>query len=291
MIEKKRSARPGIRLLAVDVDGTLLHHGRIAPTDAEALHAAAGAGMVVCLCTGRSWREVKPIWAELALPEPHAPVVCVGGAVVSEPDTGRTLYSRCFRRPEAAELSAAIAAAGYPVMALVDAWREGFDYYVLGTWEDRPLYRRFFGDRDELRIRRVEALGEETRPVLRISALTERDDGDKLVGQLQKTFSERIEVQRIHLIHRDVHIVEAFADRATKLSALVYVGQGMRIAPAAMAAIGDDHNDTPMLAGAGLSAAPADSAEEVRDAADLTVAARGGGAVAEFVEHLLGDQA
>ena len=34
----------------------------------------------------------------LALPGPHMPVICVGGAVVVEPDTGRSLYSRPFER-------------------------------------------------------------------------------------------------------------------------------------------------------------------------------------------------
>jgi len=276
------------RLLAVDVDGTLLHRGRIDPADAAALRAAAQAGLTVCLCTGRAWREVQPIWRSLHLPAPHAPVVCVGGALVAEPATGRTLYSRPFDRPTAAELARAMRQEGYPVMALVDAWREGFDYFLVGRYDHRELYRRFLDGRG-LRIRRPARLDGRAGPsVLRLSVLDERGPADALVRRLRETFAGRIEVQRIHLLHRDVHIVEAFAAGADKFSALVYIGQGCRLGPGSFAAIGDEHNDVAMLCGAGLSAAPADAPPEVLAAADMQVAPRGARPVAQFVDILLG---
>jgi len=277
--------RPG--MLAVDVDGTLLHDGRIDPADREALCHAAGEGVTVCLCTGRSWREVRPIWRSLELPGPHAPVICVGGALVAEPDTGRTLYSRPFERPDAAELAEYMHRAGYPVMALVDAWREGFDYFLIGRCDGNAVYRRFFDGR-ELDIYRLDRLDAAGGPrTLRVSVLDEQAPADRLLGRLRQDFAGRIQCQRIHLHHVGIHVVETFRAGATKLTALTYVGQGYGIAPAAMAAIGDDHNDIPMLAGVGISAAPADAPEEVRRAARLTVAARGQGGVAEFVGMLL----
>ena len=275
------------RLLAVDVDGTLLHGGRIDPADRRALHRAARDGITVCLCTGRSWPEVRTIWESLALPAPHAPVVCVGGALVAEPDTDRTLYSRPFDRPAAAEVAEYMHQAGYPVMALVDAWREGFDYFLIGRYDGNPVYRRFFDGR-ELNIRRADALDAADGPrTLRVSVLDDHAPADRLLERLRRDFAGRIECQRVHLAHVDVHVVETFRAGTTKLSALIYIGQGLRVAPAAMAAIGDDHNDIPMLAGAGISAAPADAPEQVRQAARLTVAPRGQGGVAEFVEAIL----
>ena len=273
-------------LLAVDVDGTLLNRGRIDPADARALRRAADAGVIVCICTGRSWEEVRPIWASLELPAPHAPVICVGGALVAEPDTGRTLYSMPFDPPIACDLTGYVRRAGYPVMALVDAWREGFDYFMIGRYDGRAAYRRFFDGRD-LAIRRVEELDRTDGPrTLRISILDDHAPADRFLADLRRDFSGRVQCQRIHLVHHDVHVVEAFRRGATKLTALIYVGQGYRIGPAEMAAIGDDHNDIPMLAGVGISAAPADSSEEVRGAATVTVAPRGGAGVAEFVRSL-----
>jgi 3-deoxy-D-manno-octulosonate 8-phosphate phosphatase (KDO 8-P phosphatase) len=52
--------------------------------------------------------------------------------------------------------------------------------------------------------------------------------------------------------------------------------------------MGDDLQDLAALAAAGLSAAPADAAAEVRAAVDYATAAPGGrGAVRELVERLL----
>ena len=275
------------RLLAVDVDGTLMMDGAVSPADAEALRRAARAGIVVCLCTGRSWEQVRPIWESLALPPPHAPVVCVGGALVTEPRTHRTLYARPFERPTAADLGRELRRRGYPVMALVDAWREGFDYCLVGRADQPEIYRRFLAGR-ELRIRWADELGRPADPrPLRINVFDEHQPADRLVADLRRRFAGRIEVQRIHLIHLDLHVVEAFAAGANKFTALRYVGQGQRISPRAMAAIGDDHNDIPMLQQVGLSAAPADAPEQVRAAAGRVVASRGRAPVAEFVNALL----
>ena len=275
------------KMLAVDVDGTLLEQGRVDPADAAALRAAAEGGILPCLCTGRSWDQVRPIWQELALPRPQAPVICVGGALVTEPSTGRTLYSRPFDRPTADDLARAVVAMGYPAMALVDAWREGFDYFLMGPCEQVGLYQEFLAAR-ELRVRRVERLSRPgDPPTLRISLLADGGDVEGLVAALRQQFGGRVEAQGIYLRHADLHIVEAFRAGTNKFTAMVYVGQGDRISPAAMAAIGDDHNDLAMLTGAGVSATTADAPPELLQAADMVLAPRGQRPVAQFVAALL----
>jgi len=276
------------RLLAVDVDGTLIHGGDPSEQDIRALHAAAEAGITVCLCTGRAWPEVRPIWAKLQLPPPYGPVVCVGGAIVTEPDTGRTLCSRAFDRDTAADLAGAMREMGYPVMALVDQWREGFDYYIVGDYAGHPCYERFFDARGG-RLRFVDSLADLDGPrPLRISILDDADEAAGIVAELRRRFDGRIEIQAIHLSRSRVHIAEAFAAGAHKLNAMIYVAQGLRLGRGSLAAIGDDDNDIVLLRGAGLSATPSDATDELRAAADVVVSPRGPGAVAEFVKMLLG---
>ncbi len=278
------------RMLGVDVDGTLMDYGRIDPADVSALHDAAAAGVLVCLCTGRTWLNVQPIWRQLDLPKPLAPVICVGGASVAEPQTGRTLYSRPFDRPTAAELAQAIGEMGYTVMALVDAGREGYDYLIVGSADVNGLYKKFFPGR-ELRIRRVDRLDEPDLPAtLRISLLAEAKDAEEVARELGQRFAGRIEVQAIHLRHNDLHIVEAFRDGTNKFAAMLYVAQGCGIPPLAMAGIGDDHNDLAMLNGVGVSATTADAPSALREAADMILAPRGQTPVAQFVQRLLADR-
>jgi len=83
---------PPQRLLAIDLDGTLLDpQGRISPRNRQAIHDAAAAGMLVVPCTGRSWiesRKVLESWPRL--PRSHAGVF-ISGATVTDMDSGATL--------------------------------------------------------------------------------------------------------------------------------------------------------------------------------------------------------
>ena len=83
------------KMLALDLDGTLLGTDHlVAPETAEAVRAAEAAGLGVCLATGRSYSETRPSWQELGLKGPYQPMVVIGGALISEADTGRTLYHK-----------------------------------------------------------------------------------------------------------------------------------------------------------------------------------------------------
>jgi len=76
--------------------------------------------------------------------------------------------------------------------------------------------------------------------------------------------------------------------REPKVLSFEQILRRQRLSGPQVAYMGDDLVDLPVLARAGLSAAPADAAPEVRRAAHYVTAAAGGhGAVREFVEWLL----
>lgn len=52
---QKAGGRANIKLLALDMDGTLLDsQSQVLPSSVEALHAALAAGVIVCLATGKA---------------------------------------------------------------------------------------------------------------------------------------------------------------------------------------------------------------------------------------------
>ena len=51
----------------------------------------------MCLSTGRSRSECLHIWRQVGLTTAAAPMICVGGAIVSEADQGRTLYAKAIQ--------------------------------------------------------------------------------------------------------------------------------------------------------------------------------------------------
>ena len=81
------------------------------------------------------------------------------------------------------------------------------------------------------------------------------------------------------------HLVQGERDKGAALNRLA---QHLRLAPAAVAAVGDDIADLPMLEAAGLAVAVANARPEVKAAADLVTQAAGGhGAVREVCDLLL----
>jgi 3-deoxy-D-manno-octulosonate 8-phosphate phosphatase (KDO 8-P phosphatase) len=86
----------------------------------------------------------------------------------------------------------------------------------------------------------------------------------------------------------EVGIGEVLQGQEDKAAAFRALLARRGVAPAAVAYVGDDLQDLPVLRLAGLSAAPADAVAEVRDAVDYVTEARGGGGcVRELVERLL----
>ena len=76
--------------------------------------------------------------------------------------------------------------------------------------------------------------------------------------------------------------------REPKVLSFEQILRRQRLGAEQVAYMGDDLVDLPVLTRAGLSAAPADAAAEVRGAVHYVTAAKGGrGAVREFVEWLL----
>ncbi len=271
-------------LLALDIDGTLVGPDQIVAGDVvEALVAARAGGLRVCLATGRSHAESVGIWRQLRLEPPFEPIILVGGAIVGEPDTGRTLYQRTMPWPVACELADALGELGHVAMVLLDGWRWGVDYLVTQAGDHDAAGRDWFSKMD-VRVRRVGRLADAAdRPeVLRISAVMQAARARSLAEQLQARFDGRLNVHAILAPNYHVTIVEAHAADANKMTALKYVAQGLRIASRRIAAVGDDINDLPMIRGAGLGVAMLHAPQSLLDAADRV--ARDG--LAAFVRRL-----
>ena len=78
-----------VRLLALDLDGTLLNsRGEISPRNARAIAAAREQGVRVALVTGRRFRDARPIALELGL---DVPVISHNGALTKHARTLETV--------------------------------------------------------------------------------------------------------------------------------------------------------------------------------------------------------
>ena len=80
-----------IKLLALDLDGTLLNsNGKIPEANKTAIKLAEEKGVLVTICTGRRFRDARPLGLELEL---NAPIICHNGALLKYADSLETVVA------------------------------------------------------------------------------------------------------------------------------------------------------------------------------------------------------
>ncbi|HXM35018.1 MAG TPA: HAD-IIB family hydrolase, partial [Pyrinomonadaceae bacterium] len=78
-----------IRLIALDLDGTLLNsRGHLTERNRQAITEARQCGVRVALCTGRRFRDARPIALELGL---DVPLISHNGALTKHAETLETV--------------------------------------------------------------------------------------------------------------------------------------------------------------------------------------------------------
>lgn len=277
------------RLLALDVDGTLIGPcGQVPAGVIEAIGRANRAGLKVVLATGRSYIETIGVWRQLGLCLPGHPIVLVGGALVSETDTARTLWHQPIPKDLAQSFAEALAEHGYCAMGILDSWRCGLEYVLFDLADSKSAPREWFS-RMDVSVRTLRRLDEapELPSPLRLSTVVEPGKASELAGELSRRFAGKLRIHPIFAPNYGLTIVEAFAARTDKLSAVSYVAQGWRIPMSAVVAVGDDINDVSMLSSAGFGVAMAHGSACALDSAKH-VTADLAGLIGDILEGRLG---
>ncbi len=252
------SFRPRPRLVACDIDGTLLDHlGVLRPAVVRAVAAVRRSGAQVILCTGRSpWTNVADIAAELGL---SGHQITMQGALISDPVSGTVLRRTSLSAAGYLHaLQFAEAHAVDPIVSLLDGHRAGHGV----TWhaygyapEDGPALRRI----PDLRALAGEGAMRVFLPLdpgvfgrVRDAALAWADGLTSVVWS-------------------DGAGLEFVAPGVHKGSALTWYADHLGIPIAEVAAVGDGSNDRELLATAGWSAAMGDASDDIRASSDIVV--------------------
>jgi Cof subfamily protein (haloacid dehalogenase superfamily) len=272
------------RLLALDIDGTLLDpEGGIPDRARAAVQAALRAGLRIVLCTGRRYRSTLPIARELGLP---GPVVVHNGALVKDAWNGRTLAATYLAAELHPEILAALAPNG-PPLVYVDGWPDA-DILAEARGDAHPHQVDYLEQHAE-HCRFVPSLGSARRDdVLMMSVMADLATLDGLEARARSALGDRVRTHRLENRGYGSHILEVLAPGAGKWAALRRLAEAEGIGADEVAAVGDDRNDVDLVAGAALGIAMGNAVPEVRAAADLVVAGNDRCGVAEAIEAVLG---
>jgi hypothetical protein len=273
-----------IRLLAVDVDGTLLDsRGRLPRENLDVLAAAAGRGVRIAIVTGRSYSFALP--AVAALQDPLLLIVH-NGAIARE-RAGSTLVRRLLPRDRARA-----------VLAATLEWRASAVVYF-----DRPEAGQIVSDRMDWTHPNRARFRERNRTIIdEVAALEDAliEDPIQLAfnGELMlmrgvlealtgHPAASGLSVSVTEYPHRDFSLVDVNVAGATKGQTLAGVAATLGISRDEVMAIGDNHNDRDMLEWAGVGVVMGNAAEELRSIGlEVTGTNDEGGLAAAVRRHL-----
>jgi Cof subfamily protein (haloacid dehalogenase superfamily) len=240
--------RPGYRLLALDIDGTLLRSDKtVSPRTLLALAAAQRAGVRVVLVTGRRYPAARRVAAQLPF---EVDLVLHNGALIVE---GAEVVRCRTLDVEVARLAVRVgrAAGADPV---VHCGRAGEGLLVVqdGLAPSNTLLA-YYLDRSHPDVRTVAdleaALQEDPVQVMFGGGLQEMA---ALRARLAESLADRARIERTVYPRLGVSLLDVLDPGVGKAVALAFLQARFGVAAAETVAIGDNWNDHEMLSGAGL---------------------------------------
>jgi Cof subfamily protein (haloacid dehalogenase superfamily) len=260
----------GIRLVASDLDGTLLRPDEtVSERTRRAVAAARDAGITVVLVSGRPPRTMGPLAERVGV---GGIAICANGAVVWDLDSGTMVDSS----PLAAEVAT----------RLVHALRQAVPGALFAV-ELEDGFGREPGWSDALQpvrpdVLEADALELITGPVTKLLVRHPELDFAEVAERARRAVGDDAVATWAGL-----RMVEISAAGVTKAFALERLCRRLGIAAAEVVAVGDMPNDLAMLAWAGTGVAVANATPEVLEAADEVTAANTDDGVALLLERIL----
>jgi hypothetical protein len=277
--------KPAIRLLAVDIDGTLLDPGfQISPANLEALQHAHHAGVEVVLVTGRRHTFALPIAQQLGF---DLWLITSNGAITKS--IGGELFHRDL-------LPAATA------RKVCDRMREFRGNTVL-TFDIEMRGALVLETDEELRHTLGRWLGKNSDYVQYVIPIEDSLSSDPVqlmfcgpIARMKQAlarlaasgFASEITVLRTEYQHRDLSIVDVLNQGCSKGHALERWARHRGIARAEIMAIGDNYNDVEMLEFAGRPVVMGNAADELKQNGWAVTLSNAESGVAAAVEEVLG---
>ena len=261
----------GVRLVATDLDGTLLHtDGTVTDRTRSVIAALEERGVLVVFVTGRPIRWMESLWQHVG---DHGLAICSNGAIVY--DVARHEVAELRPIPREVVLSVAdVVRREVPGTAFAVEKVDGFG--------KEPVFRPDAPDVPALQVGSLEEIAD--HGVAKLLALHEslapadfwaRVEG--VAGDLVTTTWSSVGA-----------LVEMSAAGVTKATTLALVCQERGITPDQVVAFGDMPNDLALLEWAGRGYAMANAHESVRAATEHQAPPHDQDGVAQVLEQLFG---
>ena len=271
-----------IRLIAIDIDGTLLNSaGHVPPRNLDALDAAVNRGVEIAIATGRRWDFATPILNTLRCP---ATAIVSNGALVRLPDGTKPLR-RLLARDTAARVLEATRPWRDSAGLVFDRPLDGQVVFEKIDWEHPS--RRAYAEKNKPFIHEVDPLEDAlTEDPLQVMYNGSVASMRAIVRHLATAaFARDISLAATEYERRDFALVDVLAAGCTKGAMLTAWIERQGYQRAEVMALGDNLNDLEMLEAAGLPVVMANAVPELHTRGWATTASCDDAGVAQAIER------
>ncbi|MBY3623596.1 HAD family phosphatase [Acinetobacter sp. CUI P1] len=243
------------RLLALDMDGTLLNDEQIiTPTTVKWLQKAVDAGIHVCLSTGRAFTSAFPYAEQLGL---ETPMITVNGSEVWR--APHEIYRRSLMDPMLVKQM-------YELAKEDDIWFWAYStekVHKQDNWDGNVTGREW----------------------LKFGYHTEDDElRHKLLLRLQ-------DMGGLEITNSSPHNLEINPLGVNKAAGILEVCKLLGLDMSQVIAVGDSLNDLAAIQQAGLGVAMGNAQETVKEEADAVVASNNNDGIAEVIQKYIFNEA
>ena len=271
---------PDIKMLVIDIDGTLLTPQRqISERTRMAIRAAQEEGIVVTLATGRRYTNTAPLADALGLSIPL--IVCDGALILQHPQI-TIVHTQTLSATVAQAAVEILARHGVqPVVHHMNGVQE--EVWTGPTELDNAWIADYFATfPEQLRRFPLETICRNQPDPLRVVAFASEEEIYTLDPEISALDCSWNAIKQGNYGSAEMAIMHR---ECSKASGMAYLAKSLNIALEQVMAIGDNNNDLEMLAAAGWSVAMGQASESIKAAACAVTASNAEDGVAQAIER------
>lgn len=272
-----------IKLIAIDLDGTLLHSDRtLSAENLLAIREAKAAGVQVVLCTGRPLLAMEYLLDEIGLRDEGDLAITYNGGLIQKTQTGEVVRQITLNREDCKE----IFELGQDLHLPVNFIDLNYIYeppYPVGAESIYMAARRKDTNKIGLQFKEIDI--ENLPEPFFINKIVMSRPGEELDAMIPKIPTHYHEKYNIY--KSQDFILEVLPPSVDKGSAMSFIGEALGFEKNQIMGLGDQENDLSLVANAGLGIAMENAIPEVKEVADYITKSNNENGVAHAINKFV----